>query len=70
MLDVAVLLVSELVTNSVRHSGSAVPGGQVTVTVVTGEGGCYRPRWLNIQRLDYLWTIRHSSTRITGNLIT
>jgi len=25
--DVAVLLASELVTNSVRHSGSAVPGG-------------------------------------------
>ena len=33
--DVAVLLASELVTNSVRHSGSAVPGGQVTVTVTT-----------------------------------
>jgi anti-sigma regulatory factor (Ser/Thr protein kinase) len=31
--DVALLLASELVTNSVRHSGSAVPGGVVTVTV-------------------------------------
>jgi anti-sigma regulatory factor (Ser/Thr protein kinase) len=31
--DVAVLLASELVTNSVRHSGSAVPGGLITVTV-------------------------------------
>ena len=31
-LDAAVLLVSELVTNSVLHSGSAA-GGQVTVTV-------------------------------------
>ena len=31
--DVAVLLASELVTNSVRHSGSAVPGGLVTVAV-------------------------------------
>ena len=31
----AVLLASELVTNSVRHSGSAVPGGRVTVTVTT-----------------------------------
>jgi anti-sigma regulatory factor (Ser/Thr protein kinase) len=30
---VALLLASELVTNSVRHSGSAVPGGLVTVTV-------------------------------------
>jgi hypothetical protein len=26
--------------------------------------GCYRPRYLNIQRLNYLWTVRHSSTRI------
>ena len=33
--DVATLLASELVTNSVRHSGSAVPGGLVTVTVTT-----------------------------------
>jgi hypothetical protein len=33
-------------------------------------GGCYRPRYLNIQRLNYLWTIRHSSARIAGNLIT
>jgi peptidoglycan/LPS O-acetylase OafA/YrhL len=31
---------------------------------------CYRPRYLNIQRLNYLWTIRHSSARIAGNLIT
>ena len=34
--DVAMLLASELVTNSVRHSGSAVPGGIVTVTVTAG----------------------------------
>jgi hypothetical protein len=31
---------------------------------------CYRPRYLNIQRLNYLSTIRHSSARIVGNLIT
>jgi hypothetical protein len=31
---------------------------------------CYRPRYLNIQRLNYLWTVRHSSARIAGNLIT
>jgi anti-sigma regulatory factor (Ser/Thr protein kinase) len=31
------LLVSELVTNSVLHSGSAVPGGVVKVTVAVGE---------------------------------
>ena len=37
--DLAVLLASELVTNSVRHSGSAVPGGLVTVAVAVGEGG-------------------------------
>jgi hypothetical protein len=35
----AVLLVSELVTNSVRHSGSAVAGGRVTVTVMVTAGG-------------------------------
>jgi anti-sigma regulatory factor (Ser/Thr protein kinase) len=33
----ALLLVSELVTNSLVHSGSAVPGGEVTVTVAAGE---------------------------------
>ena len=32
--------------------------------------GCYRPCYLNIQRLNYLWTIRHSSARIAGNLVT
>jgi len=36
--DVALLLASELVTNSVRHSGSAVPGGLVTVAVAAGDG--------------------------------
>jgi hypothetical protein len=30
----------------------------------------YSRRYLNIQRLNYLWTIRHSSARIAGNLIT
>jgi len=33
-------------------------------------GPCYRPRYLNTQRLNYLWTIRHSSARIAGNLVT
>jgi hypothetical protein len=36
---VAVLLDRELVTNSVRHSGSAVLGGLVTVTVAACDGG-------------------------------
>jgi anti-sigma regulatory factor (Ser/Thr protein kinase) len=36
-VDLALLLSSELVTNSVRHSGSAVPGGIVTVTVAVGD---------------------------------
>jgi anti-sigma regulatory factor (Ser/Thr protein kinase) len=31
--DTAVLLLSELVTNSVRHSGSRPPGQTITVTV-------------------------------------
>ena len=37
--DVAILLASELVTNSVRHGGSAVPGEPVTVTVVVWDAG-------------------------------
>jgi two-component sensor histidine kinase len=32
----AVLLVSELVTNSVRHSASRLPGQTITVTVRSG----------------------------------
>nr|MDQ2815124.1 ATP-binding protein [Actinomycetota bacterium] len=35
--DLALLLASELVTNSVRHSGSAAPGGLVMVTVAAGR---------------------------------
>jgi anti-sigma regulatory factor (Ser/Thr protein kinase) len=36
--DVAVLLVSEIFSNSVRHSGSAAPGEMVTVAVISGDG--------------------------------
>ena len=36
--DVALLLTSELVTNSVERSGSAEADGVVTVTVAAGEG--------------------------------
>jgi hypothetical protein len=39
--DVAVLLVSELFANSVRHSGSGAPGETVTV-VVRGRDGVIR----------------------------
>jgi anti-sigma regulatory factor (Ser/Thr protein kinase) len=35
--EVVLLLASELVTNSVVHSGSAVAGGVVTVTVAAGD---------------------------------
>ena len=34
--DAAVLLVSELYGNSVKHSGSGAPGETVTVAVMTG----------------------------------
>jgi anti-sigma regulatory factor (Ser/Thr protein kinase) len=37
-VDDAVLLVSELFGNSVRHSASGAPGETVTVAVRTGEG--------------------------------
>ena len=37
--DVAVLLVSEVVTNSLLHGGSAGPGEAVTVTVVVWDAG-------------------------------
>jgi anti-sigma regulatory factor (Ser/Thr protein kinase) len=51
--NVAVLLASELLINSVRHSGSAVPGGLVTVAVAVGERGVRAAcamwtRWLMI----------------------
>jgi anti-sigma regulatory factor (Ser/Thr protein kinase) len=36
--DVAVLLVSEIFGNSVRHSGSGAPGETVTVAVMAGDG--------------------------------
>ena len=36
--DVAVLLVSEVFGNSVRHSGSGAPGETVTVAVIVGCG--------------------------------
>jgi len=38
-LDTAMLLISELVTNSVMHSRSGRPGGTVTVAVSTGSAG-------------------------------
>jgi anti-sigma regulatory factor (Ser/Thr protein kinase) len=38
-MDAALLLVSELVTNSVTHSQSGLPGGTVTVGVCTGSAG-------------------------------
>ena len=34
--DVAVLLVSEIFSNSVRHSGSGAPGETATVAVIAG----------------------------------
>jgi hypothetical protein len=58
---VTVLLASELVANGVRHSGSAGPGGQVTVTArldwplagwQAGEHGW--PAWRRMPR----WVIR------------
>jgi anti-sigma regulatory factor (Ser/Thr protein kinase) len=36
---VAVLLVSELVSNSMRHSDSRLPGGTITITVTGRPGG-------------------------------
>jgi anti-sigma regulatory factor (Ser/Thr protein kinase) len=38
-LDTAMLLASELVTNSVTHSLSGLPGGTVTLAVSTGSAG-------------------------------
>jgi anti-sigma regulatory factor (Ser/Thr protein kinase) len=36
--DVAILLVSEIFSNSIRHSRSGDPGETVTVAVITGDG--------------------------------
>jgi anti-sigma regulatory factor (Ser/Thr protein kinase) len=38
-LDTAVLLTSELVTNSVLHSESSRPGGTVTITLISVPAG-------------------------------
>ncbi len=38
-IDTAVLLSSELITNSVRHSLSGMPGGTITITVKGIPGG-------------------------------
>ncbi len=58
-IDTAMLLVSELVTNSVTHSRSGLPGGTVTVAVSTGsagvliqvrdDGGLTEPRLVSMQ---------------------
>ena len=47
----------------------ADPGGH-GVPAPPGADDCYRPRYLNIKRLNYRWTTRHSSARLAGNLIT
>jgi|SRR5215469_6669737 len=38
-IETAMLLISELVTNSVLHSRSGEPGGRVTVVLCTGPAG-------------------------------
>jgi hypothetical protein len=50
-----------------ENPGQVFQALRITGTTLTG---CYRPRYLNIQRLNYLWTIQHSSARIASNLIT
>ena len=40
--ETAVLLVSELVTNSLRHSASSDDGGTITITVITSPGELVR----------------------------
>jgi anti-sigma regulatory factor (Ser/Thr protein kinase) len=58
-VDTAMLVISELVTNSVTHSRSGLPGGTVTIAVSTGtagvliqvrdEGGLSEPRVVTTQ---------------------
>ncbi len=58
-------------TQFAARVGMTLVGGDELLRIIsTGLAGCYRPRYLNIQRLNYLWTIRHSSARIASNLIT
>lgn len=40
--EIAVLLTSELVTNSVQHSNSSHPGGTVTIALIAIPGGDIR----------------------------
>ena len=51
-------------------SGHPTAYAILRVSENSDDNSCYRPRYLNIQRLNYLWTIRHSSARIADNLIT
>jgi anti-sigma regulatory factor (Ser/Thr protein kinase) len=41
-IDLAVLLASELVTNSIRYSDSGLPGGTITVTVTSSTTSWFR----------------------------
>ena len=52
------------------HGAAGEPANRAAIIDFTTGSRCYRPRYLNIQRLNCLWTIRHSSARIAGNLIT
>jgi hypothetical protein len=66
-------IVPQAATAGVALPGSLRGVGDKGVGGPSTEGrarSCHRPRYLNIQRLNYLWTIQHSSARIAGNLIT
>jgi hypothetical protein len=44
----------------IRRSNSGSSCGHPACMTAANRPGYYRPRYLNIQRLNYLWTIRHS----------
>jgi hypothetical protein len=53
-----------------QSAAGGVHGFPSELTSFIGRAAGVLPRYLNIQRLNYLWTIRHSSARIAGNLVT
>jgi anti-sigma regulatory factor (Ser/Thr protein kinase) len=59
MVDDAVLLISELCTNAVRHSDSRLPGGTFTVHVDAYEG---EYAWAEVRDCGGLWAGRTART--------
>jgi hypothetical protein len=74
-------LISKEIVHAVTSLGKEKAGAEVLADIARGQWGiesvhwvrdtaCYRPRYLNIGRLNYLWMIRHRPARTAASLIT